>query len=68
MILADEPTGSVDGANAEVVLDLLLAAQETTRATLVVVTHDPAVAARLDRTLELRDGRLVAGGPAAKAT
>jgi len=68
VILADEPTGSVDGANAEVVLDLLLAAQETTRATLVVVTHDPAVAARLDRTLELRDGRLVAGGPAAKAT
>jgi ABC-type lipoprotein export system ATPase subunit len=60
VILADEPTGSVDHANAHVIVDLLLAAQRSTGATLVVVTHDPEVAGRLDRTLRLRDGRLVA--------
>jgi putative ABC transport system ATP-binding protein len=58
VILADEPTGSLDEHNSEVVIDLLLAAQRRHAATLVVVTHDPAVAARLDRTLRLRDGRI----------
>ena len=58
VILADEPTGSLDEHNSEVVIDLLLAAQRRDGATLVVVTHDPAVAARLDRTLRLRDGRI----------
>jgi putative ABC transport system ATP-binding protein len=59
VILADEPTGSVDAANAAAILDLLLVAQRDTGATLVVVTHDRAIAGRLDRTVELRDGRLV---------
>jgi putative ABC transport system ATP-binding protein len=58
LILADEPTGSLDGENSEVVIDLLLAAKEREGATLVVVTHDPVVAARLDTTLKLRDGRI----------
>jgi putative ABC transport system ATP-binding protein len=58
VILADEPTGSLDERNSEVVVDLLLGAQTRGGATLVVVTHDPAVAARFDRTLRLRDGRI----------
>jgi putative ABC transport system ATP-binding protein len=58
LILADEPTGSLDADNSAVVLDLLLAAERRERATLVVVTHDPAVASRFDRTLHLRDGRI----------
>ena len=45
MILADEPTGSLDADNSAAVIDLLLAAQRETGATLVVVTHDPEVAA-----------------------
>ena len=59
LILADEPTGALDVGNSATVLDLLLAAQHEIGATLVVVTHDPAVAERMDRTIRLRDGRLV---------
>ena len=58
VVLADEPTGSLDSDNSEAVIDLLLAAQRGSGATLVVVTHDPVVARRLDGTLRLRDGRL----------
>jgi putative ABC transport system ATP-binding protein len=59
VILADEPTGSLDADNSHVILDLLLAAQRQTGATLIVVTHDASVARRLSRTLSLRDGRVV---------
>jgi putative ABC transport system ATP-binding protein len=58
VILADEPTGSLDADNSATVIDLLLAAQTELGATLVVVTHDRGVAQRLDRTLRIRDGRL----------
>jgi putative ABC transport system ATP-binding protein len=58
LILADEPTGSLDEDNSAIVIDLLLAAQTELGATLVVVTHDLGVAGRLDRTLCIRDGRL----------
>jgi putative ABC transport system ATP-binding protein len=57
VVLADEPTGELDAVNAGAVLDLLLDAQRETGTTLIVVTHDPSVARRLDRTLGLRDGR-----------
>lgn len=59
VVLADEPTGAVDADNAHVIVDLLLAAQASTGATLIVVTHDDDVARRLERTLRLQDGRLV---------
>ena len=59
LILADEPTGSLDARNSRLVIDLLVAAHRRVGATLVVVTHDPAVASRLDRVLSLRDGRLI---------
>jgi putative ABC transport system ATP-binding protein len=58
VILADEPTGSLDAVNSAAMIDLLLAAQREAGTTLVVVTHDPEVARRLDRTLILRDGQL----------
>jgi putative ABC transport system ATP-binding protein len=59
VVLADEPTGAVDADNAHVIVDLLITAQASTGATLVVVTHDDDVARRLERTLRLQDGRLV---------
>jgi putative ABC transport system ATP-binding protein len=58
VILADEPTGSLDARNSETIVDLLLSSQHAAGATLVVVTHDPDVAGRLDRTVALRGGKL----------
>ncbi len=65
LILADEPTGALDHANALVILELLRAAQAETGATLVVITHDPEVAAPLDRRVALSDGRVIADSAAA---
>ena len=59
LILADEPTGNLDSSNGRHILDLLLHIQKSRRMTLVMVTHDPAVAAVADERLELRDGRPV---------
>jgi putative ABC transport system ATP-binding protein len=58
VILADEPTGALDAANAAGVIDLLLEVQRDIGATLVMVTHDEAAASRMDRRIGLRDGRL----------
>jgi putative ABC transport system ATP-binding protein len=63
LLVADEPTGSLDPANAQAVVDLLLGAQRATGATLVLVTHEAAVAARLGRMLPMRDGRVIADEP-----
>jgi putative ABC transport system ATP-binding protein len=49
VILADEPTGALDADNAAIVVDLLVDAHRALHATLIVVTHDPAVASRMDR-------------------
>lgn len=62
VILADEPTGSVDSANGAVIVALLRQVARTTGATLIVVTHDPDVADQLDRELHLQAGRPVPGG------
>jgi putative ABC transport system ATP-binding protein len=59
LILGDEPTGELDSETSASVLDLMLEAQKVTGATLIVVTHDSDVAARLDRIVTLRDGRVV---------
>jgi putative ABC transport system ATP-binding protein len=59
LILADEPTGALDVDSSATVIDLLLSARGAIGATLVMVTHDPGAAARMDRTVALRDGRLV---------
>ena len=58
LILADEPTGSLDRATAARVLDALLAVNAASGAALVVVTHDPMVAERLGRRVALENGRL----------
>ena len=58
VILADEPTGALDGRNAAGVIELLLGLQTDIGATLVMVTHDRAAAGRLDEQLELANGRL----------
>ncbi|MDX1385313.1 MAG: ABC transporter ATP-binding protein [Thermoanaerobaculia bacterium] len=58
IILGDEPTGSLDTATSGGVMDLLLEIQAETGLTLVLVTHDPEVAGRMDRVVELRDGRI----------
>jgi putative ABC transport system ATP-binding protein len=58
LLLADEPTGNLDGATGRVVLDLLAGMREREGATLVLVTHDPAVAERAVRRIHLRDGRI----------
>ncbi len=59
LILADEPTGALDTASAAAVIDVLQEAQRELGAILVVVTHDRALAGRLDGRLRLRDGRSV---------
>jgi putative ABC transport system ATP-binding protein len=64
-ILADEPTGALDAESAEAVIEVLRHAQMQLGAILIVVTHDLALAERLDRRLSLRDGRAV--DPAAPA-
>ncbi len=58
IILADEPTGALDAANAVGVIDLLLGMQREIGATLIMVTHDREAAGRLDRQIHLRDGRV----------
>jgi ABC-type lipoprotein export system ATPase subunit len=58
LILADEPTGQLDGASGAAVVDVLLAAADHAGAALVLSTHDPAVAGRLPVVWEMHDGRL----------
>jgi putative ABC transport system ATP-binding protein len=58
LLLADEPTGALDSATGERVLDLMLALHRERGMTLIVVTHDAAIARRLSRCLTLRDGRV----------
>jgi putative ABC transport system ATP-binding protein len=59
LLLADEPTGALDSVSAERALDLMLQLRERYGMTVVVVSHDPAVAARADRVVQLVDGRVV---------
>ncbi len=59
ILLADEPTGNLDGANGQAIMDLLFALRDRHGATLVLVTHAPDLAARCDRVVQLADGRIV---------
>ena len=59
LILADEPTGNLDSASGDRVLEALEQMRRETGTTLVVVSHDPSVAARADRVLQLHDGQIV---------
>jgi len=66
ILLADEPTGNLDSATAEDVIDSLIALAQARGMTLMMVTHDPEVAAHADRILQLKDGRLVTENGSAK--
>ncbi|SRR5579884_193827 len=59
LLLADEPTGNLDSTNGARVMELLLQLHRDQGSTLILVTHDPALAARAERVLSLRDGRIV---------
>ena len=58
ILLADEPTGNLDEANGRAIMDMLFELRDRHGATLVLVTHAPELAARCDRVIRLRDGRI----------
>jgi putative ABC transport system ATP-binding protein len=61
LLLADEPTGNLDSATGEQIIALLLALNRRRGSTLVLVTHDDALAGRADRVVKLHDGRILNG-------
>src|SRR5215475_6579602 len=63
LLLADEPTGNLDSATGKHIIDLLVSLNRTLRSTLVLVTHDAALATHADRIVTLRDGRVVSDEP-----
>jgi putative ABC transport system ATP-binding protein len=62
ILIADEPTGNLDEENGALVVDLLFSLQRARGATLVLVTHDQSLAARCDRVVRLRSGRIAPAG------
>ena len=59
IILADEPTGNLDSATSDDVIDLLKKTSEQFDQTIVMITHNPEIAARADRVIRIEDGRIV---------
>jgi len=59
IILADEPTGNLDSANSESMMDLLFNYTRKSKTSLVMVTHDNSIAERCDRIIEIKDGQIV---------
>ena len=59
VIFADEPTGSLDSTNGELVMELFVTTARQQGSTVVLVTHEPRVAAYADRQIVVRDGKLV---------
>jgi putative ABC transport system ATP-binding protein len=62
LILADEPTGALDSATGSTIVDVLLDLRDRRGVTVIIATHDEGVAGRCDRTMRLRDGRLLDQG------
>jgi len=58
LILADEPTGNLDSKTGEEIINLLLRLNKEKGVTLVIVTHEPEIAKKADRTVSIRDGRI----------
>ena len=67
LLLADEPTGNLDIGTGATIVELLFDLAERRGTTLVLITHDPSLAERCDRTVRLTDGRIVDDGLAARA-
>ena len=61
LLLADEPTGNLDRATGDAVIDLLFALNAEAGTTLLLITHDPVIAERCGRVLRMEDGRVVSG-------
>jgi putative ABC transport system ATP-binding protein len=59
ILFADEPTGNLDASTGAAVIDLLFDRQRAAGATLLIITHDPALAERCERVIEMRDGNIV---------
>ena len=59
VLLADEPTGNLDSENAHLILDLIIRIHREQSMTLVLVTHDPTIARRASRVIQMIDGRIV---------
>lgn len=59
IIFADEPTGNLDGATGTAIIDLLFERRAALGATLLIITHDPALAERCDRVIAMQDGHVV---------
>lgn len=60
IILADEPTGNLDSVTSEEVLDLMKKMSEQFHQTIVMITHDPNIASKADRTIKISDGKVIA--------
>jgi putative ABC transport system ATP-binding protein len=63
LLMADEPTGNLDGTTGRQVMDLLFEMTGARGATLVLITHDPAIAERCDRVIHVADGRITDDAP-----
>ncbi len=66
ILLADEPTGNLDSATSEDIIDSLIALKQSRNLTLIMVTHDSEVASHADRILQLKDGHLINSNGSAK--
>ena len=66
-MIADEPTGNLDGSTGEAIMDLLFGLRDRHGSTLVLVTHARELADRCDRVIRLRDGEVEAGAQAQAA-
>jgi putative ABC transport system ATP-binding protein len=59
LVLADEPTGNLDSQTGEDIIQVLFGLRERVGASLIIATHDPSLASRCDRVIQIRDGRIV---------
>ena len=63
ILLADEPTGNLDGATGDQIIDLIFRLHDERDTTLILITHDPSLASRCDRVVGLQDGRVESDMP-----